>query len=183
LNTPEFRHLSKVSGVRLNGTVELQHGITQDIIDVIYDDWMQITDSDIKKSSAMSSMVIDVKFELLRNKETLSSDLVKRFMSSYERDLKVRVKFDRFVRLFFEVLVAELVKSGKKSNAYAKVLATSPKNTKEAEKALSMVLQEKVKKFFKGTPFGERDYTDIEKTLMGKLDGDDVWNESEFKLR
>jgi hypothetical protein len=139
LNTAEFKHLGNIVGIKLNGILDIEHGITQEVIDTIKKDWMDISDVEIKRSQSISSMITDVRFAMMTKKTPIEDKKISEFQSKYDSDFKERVDFQRFLKLFYEVLGTELLKNMKKSPSY----------TKDMDKTMPEI----IRRLFVGTQF------------------------------
>lgn len=114
-NTEEFKHLYHKAGFRITGKPDPQNGITQEIIDTIREDWLAITDAELKRSSSLKHIVSTLVMEILTRKIPLSDKVVNNILDSYKYNFEERVEFAKFKDLLHEALENDLKKRNKKN--------------------------------------------------------------------
>lgn len=107
--TQEFEYLKRVVGFNLNGKPNLKYGITQEILDLVHDDWMQVTDKEILKSDGLGFMVTDIIYDLLDGK-TLDTQNMGSLDYWYNTKFKERVDLEHLLDLYYQLLIKDVEK-------------------------------------------------------------------------
>ena len=99
----------------------------------IYDDWVNISDSIIKKSKMFDSFFTDLRFMIMRKASNQNN--IDNLISKYEDEFKERVSFDKFKKILSDVIVDKFKKQFKKDGKtfdieYIKTLNVFFKGTK-----------------------------------------------------
>lgn len=139
LNTEEFKQLGRIVGVKLDGKEDIPNGITQEVIDTIKKDWLDISDAEIKRSDTVSYIISDIRWEIHKKAIPINPKMMSGFMEKYNYNFKDRVDFNRFLKLLYEELANSLLKDMKKAISY--------------NKDMDKTVPEIVRRIFAGTVF------------------------------
>ena len=101
----------KPSRLSLSKPGEPLEGIDHKLIEYIYQDWKNISDRELSSSQDVSSLVTDIRFAGVKDKDNpINADVLRKIREKYEHEWKIRVSPERFM----EALRVEWVKETKK---------------------------------------------------------------------
>lgn len=93
--------------------ISVPNKLSDDDVDYIYKDWLNIKDTEIKKSKVFSYFFTDLKYMVMKKKTDLNA--INKVINEFENTFKDRISFEKYKSILKEVIINEIKKDFKKS--------------------------------------------------------------------